>query len=160
MVYLGLGSNLKDPISQLRSGLRSIESNVFCSKPKISRFVTTPPLGGMDQPLYYNCVCAAETTLTPLECLAKLREIEDDHGRVREEHWGPRTLDIDILLFGHQNIDSQELSIPHPGIEKRDFVLVPLLDIAADLCNLDGIPYHKILHQLQQDQESQLRVLA
>jgi 2-amino-4-hydroxy-6-hydroxymethyldihydropteridine diphosphokinase len=160
MVYLGLGSNLNDPLSQLRSGLKSIASIIFSGQAQSSCFVTTPPLGGMDQPLYYNCVCAGETNLNPFECLAKCRQIEDDHGRVRGEHWGPRTLDIDILLFGHEKINGDDLSIPHPGIEKRDFVLVPLLDIKNELCNLDGTPYRKILDQLQQDQKSQLRVLA
>ena len=90
-------------------------------------------MGGMEQPDYLNTVCSFFTNLEPEALLKSLREIEDQQGRQRKEHWGARTLDIDILLYGNEVRQSQTLTLPHPGVESRDFVLVPLLEISPEL---------------------------
>jgi 2-amino-4-hydroxy-6-hydroxymethyldihydropteridine diphosphokinase len=159
LVYLGLGSNLEEPLAQIKSGLVQIQERMVMSDFDVSRMVTTPPLGGMDQPDYFNCVCRFLTTLSPKACLTTMRSIEDEQGRLRKEHWGPRTLDIDLLLYGTQQIQTESLIVPHPGMEHRDFVLNPLLQLAPDLCNLEGTSYQNIYHELNQKNPSQLKVI-
>ena len=133
LVHLGLGSNLKDPFLQLKQGLQAIEDSLPIREFRCAGFYTSPPMGGMDQPDYLNTVCSFFTNLEPEALLKSLREIEDQQGRQRKEHWGARTLDIDILLYGNEVSQSQTLTLPHPGVESRDFVLVPLLEISPEL---------------------------
>jgi 2-amino-4-hydroxy-6-hydroxymethyldihydropteridine diphosphokinase len=156
-VYLGLGSNLGDPSVQLQNGLESIRQKIPHGDFAISKFVQTPPLAGMDQPDYVNCVCSFSTALPPLELLTQLRHIEDAHGRTREIHWGARTLDIDILLYGQVTSSDAQLTLPHPGIEQREFVLVPLLELNPELCNLNGQSYSDILKNYYSQNPSQLK---
>ncbi len=131
-VYIGVGSNLADPQAQVRqaidalSGLTDrdfIASSLYCS----------PPMGPPDQPDYINAVVYLESVLQPLELLQRLQAIEQQQGRVRAERWGARTLDLDLLLYSDSTISSDVLTIPHPGIAERDFVLVPMNEIAPDL---------------------------
>lgn len=132
--YIGLGSNLGDPAGQLRSALRALAALPETRLAARSSLYRSAPLGPVDQPDYVNGVAALETFLTPLALLERLNAIEAAQGRVRDgQRWGPRTLDLDLLLYGDERIDSPRLSLPHPGLGQRDFVLVPLYEIAPDL---------------------------
>lgn len=153
IVYLGLGSNLETPIEQLRTARRAIANVNGISEIAFSNLYRSPPMGSQAQPDYVNAVMAIETDLSPLELLAATQQVENEHGRVRNERWGARTLDIDILLFGDEVLDFPELCVPHYGIAERAFVLYPLAEIAPDLdlpkygkladlvahCPLDGL---------------------
>ena len=132
-VYLGFGSNLDTPIEQLRAARLAISSVKGISEVAFSSLYRSPPMGSQNQPDYVNAVMAIETNLSPLELLATTQRIENEHGRVRTERWGARTLDIDILLFGDEILDLPDLIVPHYGMSERAFVLYPLFEIAPDL---------------------------
>jgi 2-amino-4-hydroxy-6-hydroxymethyldihydropteridine diphosphokinase len=159
-VFLGLGSNLDGPESQIKRALVRIQELVPLRNFRCSSLVETPPLAGMNQPDYVNGVCGFETALGAEELLSRLRSIEDEQGRRREVHWGPRTLDLDILLYGRALVSSETLDIPHPGMEEREFVLVPLLQLEPDLTNLNGQAYADILADLYTKNPSQMRALT
>lgn len=147
-VYIALGSNLDEPVGQC---LRAIEE--IAAEPAITLVATSPlyhsaPLGPSDQPDYINAVIAIDTALPPLELLDILQQIEQGHNRVRERRWGPRTLDLDLLLYGERQIDLPRLTIPHPGLRLRNFVLLPLFDIAPELLLTDGTPIARLLSTL------------
>ncbi|MES9937044.1 MAG: 2-amino-4-hydroxy-6-hydroxymethyldihydropteridine diphosphokinase [Sedimenticola sp.] len=129
IAYIGLGSNLEDPPQQVRTALEELAHIPRCSLVASSNLYISTPLGPGDQPEYINAVAALETGLDARELLAELQAIEDQHGRVREERWGPRTLDLDILLIGDRQIDSPELTVPHPELSMRPFVLYPLQEL-------------------------------
>jgi len=134
IVYIGLGSNLENPRDQVQRALVELGqipgTRVDCH----SSLYLSAPLGPEDQPDYVNAVARLSTELQPLPLLDALQRIEQKHGRVRERHWGPRTLDLDILLYGDHCIDLPRLLVPHPHMHQRGFVLKPLLEIAPDLC--------------------------
>jgi 2-amino-4-hydroxy-6-hydroxymethyldihydropteridine diphosphokinase len=133
-VFVGLGSNLDDPVEQVRSALIELQPLAQDEHVLSSPLYRSRPMGPADQPDYINAVAGFTTTLTALGLLARLQEIELSHGRSREgERWGPRTLDLDMLLYGRHIIDDPELTIPHPGLHLRAFVLQPLYDIAPTL---------------------------
>ena len=132
-VYLGLGSNLDTPLENLCSARAAISNTPRISEIAFSSFYQSPPMAGMNQPDYLNAVMAIETDLSALELLATMQKIENEHGRIRSQHWGARTLDIDILLFGDEILDLPDLKIPHYGMAERAFVLQPLFEIAPDL---------------------------
>jgi 2-amino-4-hydroxy-6-hydroxymethyldihydropteridine diphosphokinase len=160
MVYLGLGSNLCDPIHQVQQGLKLIQDHLgqisTITEFSASSLVKTPPLANMDQPDYINAVCRFKTTLEPENLLVELRKIEDQQGRERKEHWGPRTLDIDILIYGELQLNSDTLTLPHPGIHEREFVLVPLLELSPNLKRSDGISYQSLLDDYYTSQPKSL----
>jgi len=132
--YLGLGANVDDPARQVRRAFDELAALPASRLVSRSPLYKSPPLGPPDQPDYVNAVAALETTLPPLELLAALRAIEVLHGRKRDgSRWGPRSLDLDILLYGDLILDTPELSLPHPGLHERAFVLYPLHDVAPDL---------------------------
>lgn len=133
VVYIGLGSNLADPLDQLQRASLALSNLPDTTLIALSSWYQTPPMGPQDQPDYLNGVAQLNTTLPPTQLLQALQAIEQDHQRVRERHWGPRTLDLDILLYGDQVIDLPELKIPHPGIYQRNFVLLPLAEINPQL---------------------------
>ena len=137
--YIGLGSNLETPSEQLRSALSAMAEIPFTQLTKVSSFYLSLPMGPADQPDYVNAVAEIETQLSCKELLLELQAIEQQHGRVRkEERWGARTLDLDILLYGEHLIDEPDLIVPHYGMKIREFVLYPLAEIAPDLrlpCN-------------------------
>lgn len=134
LVYLGLGSNLQDPLQQILSARQSIASLAGVTEQAFSRLVSTPPMGPQDQPHYLNAVMAISTRLAALDLLHALQAIELNQGRVRQaERWVARTLDVDILLYGQQVIATPELTVPHVGLHERAFVLYPLQDVAPDL---------------------------
>lgn len=133
--YIGLGSNLAQPRAQLRAGLAAMNQIAQTRVTACSSLYRSRPLGPQDQPDYLNAVAALETRLSPANLLAELIAIEEKQGRLRrrERRWGPRTLDLDILIFGTQRIETLELRVPHPGLSERSFVLYPLAEIAPDL---------------------------
>lgn len=132
-VYLGLGSNLDAPLENLRSARKAISNESRICEIAFSSFYQSPPMAGMNQPDYINAVMAIETDLPALELLETMQKIENQHGRIRSQRWGARTLDIDILLFGDEILDLPDLKIPHYGMAERAFVLQPLFEIAPNL---------------------------
>lgn len=146
-VYIGLGSNLAQPLTQLRSALQAIAELPHTRLAAQSSFYASDPLGPADQPRYVNAVAALDTELAPLELLEQLQRIELEQGRVRKaERWGPRTLDLDILLFGEQLLNDERLTVPHYHMHARAFVLYPLAEIApADLHLADGRALSELL---------------
>ncbi len=131
--YIGLGSNLESPVTQLRSAYQAILSHPSISSITPSSLYNTTPIGPQDQPNYINGAIKITTSLSAIELLDTLQSIENQHGRVRTQRWGARTLDLDILLFNNEQIDTPRLTVPHPQIEFRNFVLVPLNDLSPDL---------------------------
>ena len=138
-VYIGLGSNLADPAEQLRSALKAIAQLPDCQLSGVSSFyISDSLLPG--QPRFTNAVAAVDTCMAPLTLLDALQAIELDQGRERHERWGPRTLDLDLLLYGGESIDEPGLEVPHPRLAERAFVLEPLLELDPDLRLPDGRP--------------------
>lgn len=137
--YIGLGSNLATPLEQLRSALAALAALPQSSLCAQSSFYASDPLGPADQPRYVNAVAALDTELSPLTLLDALQRIELEQGRTRKaERWGPRTLDLDILLFGERQLDEERLRVPHYHMHARAFVLYPLAEIAPQLRLPDG----------------------
>lgn len=139
-VYIGLGSNLAEPREQLRGALRALAAVPSSRLVAVSSLYASDPLGPPDQPRYNNAVATLETLLAPLDLLDALQAIEKAHGRERKaERWGPRTLDLDILLFGDRLLDEPRLTVPHYHLHARAFVLYPLAEIAPQNLQLpDG----------------------
>ncbi|MEF3192971.1 MAG: 2-amino-4-hydroxy-6-hydroxymethyldihydropteridine diphosphokinase [Halothiobacillaceae bacterium] len=133
LAYIGLGSNLSDPARQVGRALGAIAALPASRLTAASRLYRSPPMGPKDQPDYINAVAALETTLTPHDLLHALQTIEHDFGRVRLRRWGERIIDLDLLLYDNVCLDAPELTLPHPGIGERAFVLRPLAEIAPDL---------------------------
>ncbi len=136
IVYLGLGSNVGDRKRNLLGALKRLDPQLQVEA--TSSLYETDPVGPQDQQDFYNAVCRASTRLTPDELLVHVKQIERDVGRMERERWGPREIDIDILLYGDQVVESPELRIPHPEMNDRAFVLVPLAELAADVHHPDG----------------------
>lgn len=133
-VYIGLGANLADPIDQLQQAVAALAALPQCQLTAVSSFYGSKPMGPQDQPDYVNAVAQLTTQLTAESLLDALQHIERTQGRQRKaERWGPRTLDLDILLFGQQQIQTERLTVPHYGLPQREFVVYPLLEIAPDL---------------------------
>jgi 2-amino-4-hydroxy-6-hydroxymethyldihydropteridine diphosphokinase len=133
-VYVGLGSNLKQPEKQIADALASLDGLANVVVTQCSSLYLSKPVGPQDQPDYINAVAVLETTLSPLDLLDQLQAIETQQGRVRGKvRWGPRTLDLDLLLYGDKKINNKRLTVPHPEMQNRDFVLIPLNEIAPDL---------------------------
>jgi len=136
-VYIGLGSNLADPAEQLREALKALAQLPQTALSGVSSFyVSDSLLPG--QPRYTNAVAALDTGLAPLALLDALQGVENGQGRERLERWGPRTLDLDILLFGDRLIDESRLKVPHYHMHARAFVLYPLAELAPGLILADG----------------------
>lgn len=132
--YIGLGGNLDGALQKLKSARAAINALAGVRESAHSSYYRSQPLGPADQPDYVNAVMAVETVLEPHELLRALQAIEQSHGRVRTgERWGPRTLDLDILLYGDEQIADERLTVPHVGLGEREFVLYPLSEIAPDL---------------------------
>jgi 2-amino-4-hydroxy-6-hydroxymethyldihydropteridine diphosphokinase len=130
--FVGLGSNLQDPLEQLKSAVSALTRLPGSQVTAVSSVYCSAPLGPQDQPDYFNAVLAMDTELTPIQLLDALQGIESDQGRVRNERWGPRTLDLDLLLFADVQMATDRLTIPHPAMHERDFVLNPLAEICGD----------------------------
>lgn len=128
-VYIGLGSNLENPLSRLQQALKQLTEIKEFDKLKMSAFYKSKPMGPKNQPDYINAVAGFITTMPAEQVLDELHKIENLHGRTRTEHWGPRTLDLDILLYDSEVIKTDRLTIPHIGISERNFVLYPLHEL-------------------------------
>ncbi|MHA7966146.1 2-amino-4-hydroxy-6-hydroxymethyldihydropteridine diphosphokinase [Paenibacillus sp. CAU 1782] len=127
--YIALGSNIGDREGQLLSALDSIDGHSGISLARLSGIYETDPVGYSDQPAFLNMVIAVRTTLEPLELLRELLKLELELGRTREIRFGPRTIDLDLLLYEDVAMDLEELTLPHPRMMERAFVLVPLNDV-------------------------------
>lgn len=128
-VFVGLGSNLDDPLSQLKRAIDSLKQFKNIELCNISSFYRSVPMGPQDQPDYINAVVELSTNLSAEELLDCLQDIENQQGRVRSERWGARTLDLDVLLYGNKEINTERLVVPHNGLSDRNFVLYPLSDL-------------------------------
>ena len=143
--WLGLGSNLQQPLKRVREALDRLGQVEEIEVVKVSSFYLTPPWGDEKQGDFINAVVQVETSLNPIPLLHVLQSIEDEMGRQRNERrWGPRLIDLDLLLFGDQPYHSDELVLPHPRLFERAFVLIPLCELAASL----EIPGHGVIEKL------------
>ena len=133
LAYIGLGSNLKGPKEQIEKALRVLSEAKGITLLSVSSFYQSKPLLDMPGPNYLNVVCKIETDLSALDLLNFCQEIEDNQHRVREVKWASRTIDLDILLYGDQVLATKRLTIPHPEIINRTFVLLPLFEIEPGL---------------------------
>lgn len=132
--FIAVGSNLSDPVGQAQNAIEALKGLPSSEFIQSSMLYSSTPMGPQDQPDYINAVVEIKTKLTPLELLDCTQAIELEQGRVRkEERWGPRTLDLDIILYGNEVIDSERLVVPHYGMKEREFVLYPLAEIAPNL---------------------------
>ena len=139
VAYIGLGSNLGVPAKQLEQALAAIDKNSQMAVVTYSHFYSSSPMGPQDQPDYVNAVCKIKTSLQPQDLLSTLQIIENLQGRERlGDRWGPRTLDLDILLYNDISLKTRHLTLPHYGMREREFVLVPLFEISPDLIMQDG----------------------
>jgi 2-amino-4-hydroxy-6-hydroxymethyldihydropteridine diphosphokinase len=137
LAYIGLGSNLTQPLQQITQALTELDQIPETKLLKSSRLYQSQAIGPY-QPDFINAAAVLETCLDPVSLLDELQKIEQIHQRRREQHWGPRTLDLDILLFDQQQIRSERLTLPHPYLTERAFVLLPLMDLNVDLRLPDG----------------------
>lgn len=150
LAYIAIGSNLASPLEQVNAAVQALGDIPQTRVVALSSFYRTPPLGPQDQPDYLNAAIALETTLSAEELLDNTQRIELQQGRVRkEERWGPRTLDLDIMLFGDAVINSERLTVPHYDMKRRGFMLWPLFEIAPDLLFPDGDSLSALLAQLK-----------
>ncbi len=148
--YLSFGANLGHPREQIERGMKELEARGVLPIRR-SSWYETEPVGRSDQPWFQNCVAEVETSLTPDDLLRVCKEAEKAVGRVPSARFGPRHLDIDILLYEDQVIQSDALTIPHPRMHERRFVLVPLLEIAPDLKHpVTHQPYAEVLSRLDE----------
>ncbi|MGJ9385086.1 2-amino-4-hydroxy-6-hydroxymethyldihydropteridine diphosphokinase [Salipaludibacillus sp. CF4.18] len=146
--YISLGSNQGNRETHLQSAIEELNQHSEIKVLKVSPIYETEPIGNTAQSSFLNMVIQTETTLTPLKLLETTQRIENIGGRERTEKWGPRTIDLDILLYNEENIVLEKLEIPHPRLFERGFVLIPLKDIAPDLRFKDGQAIDYYLHQL------------
>jgi 2-amino-4-hydroxy-6-hydroxymethyldihydropteridine diphosphokinase len=127
--YLGIGSNLGDRLAYLQLAVDELAASERVTVVAVSPVYETAPVGGPEQADYLNAVVAVDTTLAPHELLRVAQAIETEAERVRSVRWGPRTLDVDVLLVGDARVDDADLVVPHPRMTERSFVLVPLADL-------------------------------
>lgn len=149
LAYIAIGSNLASPLEQVNAAVQALGEIPQSKIVAVSSFYRTPPLGPQDQPDYLNAAVVLETALDAETLLDNTQRIELQQGRVRKaERWGPRTLDLDIMLFGHETISTERLTVPHYDMKNRGFMLWPLFEVAPDLIFPDGIRLRTILDNL------------
>ena len=155
--YVGLGSNLGSPARQLDSAFDLLSSIPDTRLVRRSSLYSSAPFGGVEQPDFVNAVAALLTRLSAINLLRELQRIEAERGRERGEvRWGPRVLDLDLLVYSDQRIDEPDLAVPHPGIGERNFVLLPLQEVAPSL-NVPGLgPVSSIGASLEEPRISRL----
>ena len=139
-VYIAFGSNMGEKEKYIKNALDDIHNSLFFRNMEVSQFFRSVPYGGVEQDEFVNGVLAVETMLEPYELLNFLHELEAQNGRKRIQHWGPRTLDLDIIFYDDWIIDEKELQIPHRDMQNRDFVLIPLAQLA-------GFKRHPVLNK-------------
>ena len=143
--FIALGANLADPLGQVERALTALQQLPASRLLACSPLYRSRPMGPADQPDYINGVALLETSLTPHQLLDETQRIELEQGRVRKaERWGPRTLDLDLLLYGEQMINDDRLTVPHYGMKERAFVLLPLFDLAPELVLPCGTPLRSL----------------
>jgi len=158
-VFIGLGSNLANPVQQLLQALQSLKKLDSSNYLRASSFYKSKPWGPyQNQPDFVNTVVQLETSLSPLELLKELKAIENQQGRMITERWGPRCIDLDILLYGSDEFALNEVIIPHPRLGERDFVIYPLLELAADLVLPNGLSLRELSEQCPNQLERLLEV--
>ncbi len=151
-VYLGLGSNLGDREGNIAEALRRLSEGV--SIERVSSLYETEPVGYEEQPWFLNAVCEGETELDAEELLRFVKGIEEEMGRKESVRWGPRIIDIDILLYDDIVLETPELTIPHPRLHRRRFVLVPLAELAPELVHpLLGLTVRELLERARSGEE-------
>ena len=147
-VFVALGANLGEPLAQIKAAQLALASLATPGSLRHSPLYRSLPMGPADQPPYINGVSMFDTSLEPHALLDALQRIEQAHGRVRkEERWGPRTLDLDMLLYGERHIDDERLTVPHYGMKQREFVLYPLADLVPGLILPCGTSLVRLLQQ-------------
>lgn len=146
--WIGLGSNLDGPREHVARALDELERLPLTRRVAASRLYASRPMGPADQPDYVNAVAHLVTRLSPLALLDQLQALEQHHGRVRGRRWGPRTLDLDLLLYDDRRLTLPRLTLPHPEMARRAFVLVPLVELAPSLA-LDGTPLARLAAELE-----------
>lgn len=132
LAYLGLGANLNQPVQQLNQAVLALRAHPMIQSVRVSSYYTSTPMGPQDQPDYVNAVIECHTELLPLALLDVCQSIEQAQFRERKRHWGERTLDIDILSMGNCVMQTERLTLPHPGIAQRDFVVLPWRELAPN----------------------------
>ncbi|MFR6470799.1 MAG: 2-amino-4-hydroxy-6-hydroxymethyldihydropteridine diphosphokinase [Turicibacter sanguinis] len=157
LAYLSLGSNIGDKKKYLYDAIKLLDGDKGIRIVKLSSLYETSPWGYTEQDLFMNLVVLIETSLSPVELLDCCQFIEQELGRVRLIKWGPRVIDVDILLFEDETINTERLTIPHPFMTERDFVMIPLCEIAKDL-KIDGITVETIIQKF--DQKALKKVIA
>ena len=134
MAYIGIGSNLDDPVRQVKEALEELDTIPDSVLIGQSSLYTSKPMGPADQPDYVNAVASLDTLLSADELLQALQKIEQRLGREPGgEKWGPRVIDLDLLLYGKKKLSTDTLTVPHPGLHERDFVIIPLAEIAGNM---------------------------
>ena len=151
IAFLGLGSNLDGPFNQLTNAINAINTIPSTSLNQTSSFYKNKPVGPQDQPDFLNAVASIDTGLSPDSLLDYLQEIEMQQGRKRKIRWGARTLDLDILLYGNEVINTMRLVIPHPEMHRRAFVLHPLFEIAPEVIIPGQGPLKNLIHNINTD---------
>lgn len=147
--YIGIGGNLARPIDTAKSAIKALKALPHSQWLGSSSLYRSKPMGPAEQPDYINAVAAINTELEPLTLLDQLQQIEQQHGRVRkEQRWGARSLDLDLLLFGEQHINQPRLVVPHYGMREREFVLYPLHEMQPDLIFTDGVSLQQLVAQV------------
>lgn len=145
--YLGLGSNLTNergtPKQHIERALAALSKHEAIAHVRCSSLYASKPMGPQDQPDFINAVVEIDSSLSPLELLELCQQLEQQANRVRLRHWGERSLDVDILLYGDEPIQLPSLTVPHPGIYERNFVLIPLLELNPTLI-IQGKPIHDL----------------
>jgi 2-amino-4-hydroxy-6-hydroxymethyldihydropteridine diphosphokinase len=136
--FLGLGSNIENRLEYLQSAIDALQAHPRIRVDAVSSVYETDPVGGPEQGAYLNMAVRVATLLSPRQLLKVAHDIEDGLGRERTERWGPRTMDVDILLYDHKTIRRRTLEIPHPRLTQRPFALVPLLEVAPGMTLPDG----------------------
>ncbi len=150
VAYLGLGSNLGDSLNTISTAIAALDALADSRVVACSQAYHSTPWGVVDQPDFINAVVALETRLTPLQLLAQTQALEKNLGRQPSRRWGERVIDIDILLYGHHWLNTPDLTIPHPWLSQRAFVLQPLLEIAPDIYVPGQGSANDLWQQLQQ----------
>jgi 2-amino-4-hydroxy-6-hydroxymethyldihydropteridine diphosphokinase len=152
-IFIGLGSNLNQPLLHVEQAFEKLAQHQHLRHARISPIYQSKPVGPQDQPDFINAVAHAQTQLGPHDTLDLLQSIENAHGRKRIRHWGERSLDLDLLLYGSAEIHTPRLTVPHPHMHVRSFVLYPLADLVPNLCFDSGLDLNHYLDKLTFDLE-------
>jgi 2-amino-4-hydroxy-6-hydroxymethyldihydropteridine diphosphokinase len=155
LAYIGIGSNLGDKLENCRRAMEAIGADARNRLVGRSRFYRTEPVGKKDQEWFINGVVAVETTMSPAELMEFLLSVEKGMGRIRQERWGPRVIDLDILFYGDRVLDEEGLQIPHPRLHERRFVLAPLKDMAPGLLHP---VFHRTVSQILEELKTQEKI--